>query len=193
MPLFAAVTAVQGLRRFAAPLIGVAVVLLLCGFLWVRGDHFRNQRDAERNARAAQVTAYRDAYRRTFAEHWRLARAEEARTAAITKGTDDATDPARKDALAAADGYAVRHAAGGVRCEARAGQHPAGATGVPGAAGPAGGADRSAASADVAAASGIVISRADLDACTLNTRDLWLAQQWAARIIDDTKGQDHAD
>lgn len=98
---------------------------------------------------------------------------EDARQAANTKGINDATAPARSAALAAGDAYARAHA---VRVWRSAQVAAAGDQrgNLPGAAADPGGAETAAAPADM-----VAVSRADFDACTLNTADLGLAYQWA--------------
>ena len=44
----------QRLASILAPLIGLAVVLALCAALWVRGNHYKDQRDVARAEVAAE-------------------------------------------------------------------------------------------------------------------------------------------
>lgn len=93
--------------------------------------------------------------------------AADARQAANTKRTNDATAPTRRAALSGADTYARLHPAKVIAASdaSRSVPSPAAATGRV---------------EQPAPGDGMVeISRADLDACTLNTADLWTAYQWA--------------
>lgn len=95
----------------------------------------------------------------------------EAKQAAHTQRIDHATQPARKAALAGADAYARNNR---VQCptQVAASGQPSG--NLPGPAPDPERAENPAPAPDM-----VAISRADLDACTLNSADLGLAYAWA--------------
>ncbi len=97
--------------------------------------------------------------------------AADARQAANTQRTNDATQPARKAALAGADRYAATHR---VQCPAQVAATRDASGNLPGPSPDSGRAETAPPAPDM-----VAISRADLDACTLNTVDLWLAYEWA--------------
>lgn len=163
----------DGLRKPLAYIGCGLLVVALCVALWARGNHYRGQRDEARTALKDQVAEYRRVYAETFAKQWAAKMAEDTRRTNVKTEADNATEPARKSALASADAYAAAHrvqprqadpgnAQGGNLSRApAAAQRPAE---------PATGTDM------------VAISRADFDACTLNTADLNIAYQWGRKL-----------
>lgn len=145
--------------------VALCASLLACGYLWRGWSHERADYTAYRRQAAASVLHLEQ----------EKARVETAR-AQVTKDTDHATQPARDSALAAADRYAHAHR---LPAPASPAAGPAG-KGLPEPAAAPGSAPPPTADADM-----VAVSRADLDACTLNSTNLALAVQWAQRIYGD--------
>lgn len=162
--LFARLTLPQWLRGALPYIGGAALVLAILWALWARGDHWRDKYQAA----SARIEAGKLNLARLMIEKAAI----EKRQAAITGRIDDETKPARETALAAADRYSRAN-----RCVRSTGPVSA-ASGagdvVSGPASAAGGVEASPAAAEL-----VAVSRADIDACTLNTVNYGLAVAWA--------------
>ncbi len=155
---------------------GLSLALLIAvGVLALSVGHLKNQRDAARNGLVAQVNGYREAYGRTFREHWQLAQVENQRREALTREANNETIPRRQAALAAADTYRATHACV-VRGASQANPGAAGQANRPGSAAAAGSADPSPALAGL-----VAVTRTSFDNCTLNSADLGVAYDWARK------------
>lgn len=92
------------LASILAPLIGLAVVLALCAALWVRGNHYKDQRDVARaevaaeEARHAVTIASLDALASEMQNMVRDGELRESRLEAALSEARDAGDDLRKQA-----------------------------------------------------------------------------------------------
>jgi hypothetical protein len=164
--------AAQGFFRLAGayPLQAALIALVaLSAWLWWGKSRAIDQRDEAMAAKAAQIEEYRRAYRETFTLHMIAKQAEDARQRANTEKADAVTEANRRAALAAADNYAGR-----MRCEPQADQGAARGSDMSGSPADPRGSETGRATADM-----VAITRADLDACTLNSADLQTAVVWA--------------
>ncbi len=157
--------------------IGLALLLAALALAWLRGDHFRAQRDgarematAERSGRLADRESYRQA--QITAEALAVAQRAfvEAKYREQAKDTDDAYELALVDARSAADAYAARMR---VKSPAAAHSQASGPASAPG------GATASSPDGPGADADMVAVSRADFDTLNGNTARLIAAREWA--------------
>lgn len=170
-----AIGAIPSLIRRYPLRLALIVLLCLSGWLWWGKNRAIEQRDEARAALARQIEAYRAAHDIAVAAHTARKQAEDARLAALKEKTDAVAKANRLAALAAARNYAER-----MRCESKAGEGVAGRADLSGAATDAGRAEARRAAAEL-----VAVSRADIEACTLNTANLQAAVDWARGVRGD--------
>lgn len=144
----------------------LCAALLACAWCW----HGWDVSEARRKSDAAAFQRVMDAGRANLAALKAAKAAEDTRQSANTRRIDDATQPARAAALAAADTYAAAH-----HCLRTPGPIAAASGEASGhLPGPA-----AAARGFETPASAVAVAPDAFNACTLNTRDLGLAYDWA--------------
>jgi hypothetical protein len=153
---------------------------LLWGAIERRSAQDQGRRaDTAENGRKADRRAYETAQAAATAQARAAKLAEDTRLSTLKDAADHATQPAHSAALDSADRYAASHRV--LRCDGAPARGASGGTDLPGATPAPGSANASAAPSDM-----VAISRADLNACSLNTADLGVAYGWAQSLEKTT-------
>ena len=99
------------IEKYALALLGglSGVLAIACFVMWIQVGHYKNQVAEARNEATAQVNEYERVYNQTFTAHMNAKIAEDARLAANTEKTNNATEPARTAALGVANSYRATH------------------------------------------------------------------------------------
>lgn len=156
--------------RFATSRLGLGLLAALAlGLLWLRGNHYRDDRDAWQSAFTAQKAATLAAQSEAKAKAEAQVIATENRYAVLARKADHVSQDLR-DLRAGADRFAA------ARVWPPAAEHAPGGPGAPAPGGPAPGSDRSGGDA-------VVLTRPEYDQFVANTLRLERVRRWGETLI----------
>jgi hypothetical protein len=166
---------VAWIEKYAIMILGglSGVLAVACFVMWIQVGHYKNQVAQAHNEATAQVNEYERVYNQTFTAHFNAKIAEDARLAANTEKTNNATEPARAAALGVAASYRATHQCV-LREPAPANINPPEHSDLPGTA-----ANSGSSQAPGEAVELIGVTPETLNNATLNSADLQTAYEWA--------------